>query len=112
MFTVSLNGVQLNAAIGLYPEELILKNELVVNVSVSQKAEIQNLPFFNYETIYKIIVNSVIEPAKLLEEVLVRISNQLESNFPETLIEIEIKKQNPPLGGEVNFSSIRWHNSK
>lgn len=111
MFTVSLSGVQFFVAIGMYPEELILKNNIEIDVSVSQAASIQQLPLFDYEKIYQVLKDAVQKPAILLEDLMVRIVEQLELLYPNTIIKIVIKKLNPPLPGIVNNSSVSWQNT-
>lgn len=109
MFAVSLKGVQLYAPIGVYPEELILKNRLEFDISVIQKeSDIENLPFFNYEDIYHIVKKESQIASPLLEDLLQRIAQKLLSIFPHSEIEIEIKKHRPPLGGQVLCSSVKW----
>lgn len=111
MFAVSLKGVQLYAPIGVYPEELILKNQLEFDISVIQsQSNIENLPFFNYEDIYHVIKCESQIASPLLEDLLQRIAQKLLSLFPHSKIEIEIKKHRPPLGGKVNYSSVKWAN--
>lgn len=110
MFTVSLKGVHLQASIGVYAEEHILNNDLEIDLSLSKESSIGELPFFDYQTLYEILLECTSEPIPLLEDLLARIVNQVFTLFPNTFIQIEIKKLNPPLGGEVAFSSVSWDN--
>lgn len=111
MFTVSLSGVQFFASIGMYSEEMILKNKIEMDVSVSQEANIHQLPLFDYEKIYQILKKAVQTPAVLLEDLMIRIVAALELLYPNTIIKIAIKKLNPPLPGIVNNSCVSWQNS-
>lgn len=111
MFTVSLSGVQFFVSIGMYPEELILKNNIEIDVSIRQAASVQQLPLFDYEKIYQVLKDATQKPAVLLEDLMVRIVEQLELLYPNTIIKITIKKLNPPLSGIVNNSSVCWQNT-
>jgi len=111
MFTVALSGVRFFSSVGLYPEEKILKNEIEIDVSVSQDVPLSQLPLFDYEKIHQILSDSVKKPALLLEDVLLRIINQLELLYPDTIIKISIKKLNPPLPGTVAYSCVLWDNT-
>ena len=111
MFSVSLSGVQFFAQIGMYSEEMILKNKIEIDVSVSQAASIHQLPLFDYEKIYQVLKEAVKKPAVLLEDLMVNIVLQIELLYPNTVIKISIRKINPPLLGIVNNSSVSWQNS-
>ena len=110
MLTVSLSGVRFHAPVGTYPQEALIYNELELHISVTQKATLTDLPFLNYVTLYQIAKEAVQESPRLLESILQKIVKNISSAYPNTKINVEIRKLNPPLGGEVTYASVQWEN--
>jgi len=108
MLTVALSGVRFHAPVGAYPQEALIYNELELHIAVAQKAEITDLPFLNYVTLYHIAKKAVLEPTPLLENILQKIVKNILAVYPNTKINVEIRKLSPPLGGEVTYSSVKW----
>lgn len=108
MLTVSLKGIRLYASVGLYPEEAFLKQEIEVNVSVSQKADINELPFIDYVILHNIIKEAVAEPTSLLETIVQRIVERVRTKYPDTGIKLAVRKMHPPLSGIVDYSEVLW----
>jgi dihydroneopterin aldolase len=108
MLRVSLSGLRFHAPIGLYPQELLLNNEIEINLSVWSSAELENLPFIDYEKLYALVEQEVKLPESLLERLLVRIVTVIRQVFPETEIEVTIRKFHPPFGGHAAYAEIKW----
>lgn len=107
MATIAIEGIQLYAYHGYYPEEQILGAYYLVDVyvSVNTKAVAKSDELsdtVNYETIYRIARVEMAKKTKLLETVAQRIANRIKSIFDnvETL-KLRISKLNPPLGATV-----------
>ena len=112
MITVALQGIQFFAYHGFYPEEQILGNHFVLDVSVMfpqqhhfSSDEIAHT--VNYEQLYQMVDAEMKIPRKLLETVIQGIIDRMKTAYPfaET-IQAGIKKLNPPLAGPVTCSFI------
>lgn len=108
MLTVSLSGVRFNAAIGLYPQESFIHNEIEVHIAVSQDAVMDNLPLIDYTLLHQIAANAVNEPASLLETVVQRIVAGISSQYPGSKISVAVRKLHPPMQGVVDYSEVKW----
>ncbi|WP_118951694.1 dihydroneopterin aldolase [Taibaiella helva] len=108
MLTVSLSGVRFQAPVGLYPQEAFLGNEIELSLSVSQEAAIDQLPLIDYAVLHGIAKAAAQEPAHLLETLLQRIVNGVEAVYPGSRIKVAVRKRNPPMGGEVDYSEVQW----
>jgi dihydroneopterin aldolase len=61
----------------------------------------------NYETVYDICQIEMSQPKKLLEDVIKSIVVALQLQFQSIQrLNIKIRKQNPPVGGRVDWSSV------
>jgi dihydroneopterin aldolase len=106
MFTVSLQGIQIRATVGLYAEECILGNKLCIDVSVS------NIPngedaFLDYSIIYQMVTESFNIPKPMLEHHVLDIHARLRSMIPApAIIRVGVSKLRPPLGGEVDRATV------
>lgn len=108
MLTVSLAGVRFHAPVGLYPQEAFLLNEIEINISVSQAADIDELPLIDYTTLHSIAANAVREPAALLETIVQRIVRKIEVQYPGNKMKVAVRKLNPPMQGQVDYSEVQW----
>lgn len=108
MLTVSLSGVRFKAPIGLYPQEAFLHNDIEIHISVSQKAAISNLPLIDYTVLHSIAKNAVAEPTDLLETIVQRIVAQIELHWPGSKLSVAVRKLNPPMSGQVDYSEVKW----
>lgn len=108
MLTVSLSGVRFHAAIGLYPQESFIHNEIEVNISVTQQAAINDLPLIDYTLLHQIAATAVNEPASLLETVVQRIVAAIDTRYPGSKMSVAVRKLNPPMQGVVDYSEVKW----
>ncbi|MGI4750282.1 MAG: dihydroneopterin aldolase [Janthinobacterium lividum] len=115
MLKVALHEVKFFAYHGFYPEEQILGNHFLVNAEVEFNNEnigddeISNT--VNYERLHSIITAEMKQPRKLLETLVQEMIDKILLEFPflET-IKVVLKKLNPPLPSEVEYSlvEITW----
>jgi len=70
------------------------------------------LPFLDYVTLYTIAKEAVMEPTQLLESILQKIVKNILAAYPNTKINVEIRKLNPPLGGEIAHSAVKWESDE
>jgi 7,8-dihydroneopterin aldolase/epimerase/oxygenase len=117
MAVIALEGMRFRAFHGLYEEERILGNDFILNIeimtdiskaTVIQEHGIDKLDnTINYETVYEICRLEMQTPHKLLETLLGSIVTALKWQFGGiNQVSIKIKKLNPPLGGQVESSSV------
>lgn len=115
---VGLSGVKFNAAIGYFKEERIFKNDFLVDVWASFVQEDSLLSedlsqTLDYSLLYTICADAFKLESLLLETVAQSILDQIKNDFPWVLeINIEIKKINPPLQAEINFSFVALNYKK
>lgn len=108
MLTVSLAGVRFHAPVGLYPQEAFLLNEIEINISVSQVADIDDLPLIDYTILHNIAAKAIQEPAALLETIVQRVVRNIETQYPGSKIKVAVRKLNPPMQGKVDYSEVQW----
>ena len=112
MITISLNGAEFFAYHGFYAEEQKIGNKFLVDVEVSfnPAGDIKEDKLGNtvdYEQLYNIVAEQMAQTSKLIETVAQSIIDRAKDQYPYTeKIRICIKKLNPPLKGEVEYSSV------
>ncbi len=115
---VGLEGVRFVSPIGFFPEEQILKNEFLVNISVSFTVEspddTDNLKnTVDYTELYEICHFHFRQEFKLIETVAHAILNQMIAQYPFLKeIYIRINKLNPPISAEIKSSFIELNYNK
>jgi 7,8-dihydroneopterin aldolase/epimerase/oxygenase len=117
MAVIALEGMRFYSFHGLYEEERIIGThfilDLLIETDISQATVIEEhgveklTKTINYETVYDICQIEMSQPKKLLEDVIKSIVIALQFQF-QTIhrVNIKIRKQNPPLGGRVDWSSV------
>ena len=117
MALVTLEGMRFFAHHGLYEEERIIGTHFILDITIEtdiSSAEIieehgmeKVVNTINYETVYEICKIQMKNTQKLLETVLENIIYALKWQFSTIYtVKIRIRKLNPPLGGEVAWSSV------
>lgn len=112
MGTVRLEGAPFYAYHGVFEEENKLGNLFIVDIELSysfQQAMLEDKleATVDYVKLYEIISVRMAKPVKLLEHVAHLIIQDTTETFPEIRsMAVTIKKQQPAVGGLVNFSSI------
>ena len=97
---------------GCFEEERVVGTQFSVNLSFdidTTKAErSDNLSdTVSYLDVYQLVKTEMQVPSNLLEHVARRILDAISQAFPQVSnLEIEIKKLNPPLGGEIESASV------
>lgn len=117
MASIQLNEMTFFAPIGVYPEEKILKNEIVVQVKLSMLhlLDVKTLNnTIDYSEIYLLIEKEVQQACDLLEDTLQRIlisirdyiKDQKDLAFHVNAIHASITKKNPPIQGQIASVTI------
>lgn len=115
---VGLEGVRFISPIGFFPEEQILKNEFMVNISVSFEIEtledtdeLENT--VDYSQLYEICDFYFKQEFKLIETVAHAILDKVVEKYPFLKeVRIKINKLNPPINAEIKNSFIELNYSK
>ncbi|CAM3613614.1 dihydroneopterin aldolase [Sphingobacterium prati] len=109
--TVSLKEARFFAPIGYYEEEQILGNEFFVSIDVcfpfrnTETEELRNT--LNYEELYQIAAKVMQPQRKLLESAAAEILEQIKAAVLHAeMIEVVIRKSNPPFGGDLSCSQV------
>jgi dihydroneopterin aldolase len=112
MVTIALHGAVFFAYHGFYPEEQILGNKFIVDVEVDfiPKNQLNDDKIGNtvdYEQVYNIVDQQMKHTRKLIETVAQAIADGIKDRYPfVNHIRVTIKKLNPPLKGQIEYSSI------
>lgn len=108
---VSLNGVRFFSYHGFYPEEQILGAVYIVDIETELEVfgsgddDISNT--VDYERLMRIAAEEMKIPRKLLETVAHSMLERIRHEFLAVqLIRVSIQKLNPPMGAEINNSTI------
>lgn len=110
--TISLTHIILRANHGVFPNERERGNNFRVSVQVSlpdvPAITTDQLPdTINYQVIYDTVVHEMAIPSNLLEHVAGRIANAILRVIPcAQHVVVTIEKQNPPLGGTVEWAGV------
>ncbi|MCS7018014.1 MAG: dihydroneopterin aldolase [Cytophagales bacterium] len=110
--TIALRGLIFYAYHGYYAEERALGNRYGVDIEVRTDlrraaASDQLADTINYETLYAIAQEAVVQPAQLLEHIGERIAKQIFEQFAGALqVKITVRKYNPPIGGICRAAEI------
>ena len=97
------------------PQESRVGADFLVNLRVGypmenamQSDEIGDT--LNYAELYALVKAEMTVPSKLLEHVAGRIVSAIEKRFPQvTSIDLELTKQNPPMGADCDGAGVEIH---
>lgn len=112
MGRVRLEGASFYAYHGVFPEENKLGNKFLVDIDLSydfKKAMVEDdlESTVDYGKLYAITSKHMLKPVKLLEHLAHLIIQDALEEFPRIQdIQITIKKQQPAVGGLVQYSSV------
>lgn len=117
MATIALEGMRFYAYHGFYNEERKTGGHYVVDVyietNLSRKVFQDDLTnTVNYETVHFICKAAMKKPTKLIEAVAARIIVGIKKQFERLeSVKVRIKKENPPLSGEVANAMVELDDS-
>jgi len=110
---ILLNNMHFFAYHGVLPQESLVGNEFVVNLTLQvdisramQSDEVEDT--VNYAEVYEAVKQEMQQPSKLLEHVAGRISHRLLHDFPLIQqVDIVVEKLNPPLGADIHSAAVK-----
>ncbi|MES2827020.1 MAG: dihydroneopterin aldolase [Bacteroidota bacterium] len=109
--TVALKDVKYYGFHGFYPEEQLTGIYFLIDVTVSFKPnnDTENINnTVNYERLNSIIIEEMVIPKKMLETVVDAILKRVLKTYDFlTTAEVQIRKLNPPMPGEVGQSLVK-----
>ena len=112
---IHLRQVRFHAFHGVMPQERQVGADFVLDLKVGypleramQSDEIADT--LNYAALYDFVAREMQQPSKLLEQVAGRIVEAISQAFPQvTSIDLELTKQNPPMGADCEGASVEIH---
>ncbi len=118
MRKVGLSGVKFNAAVGYFLEERIVKNNFLVDIYVLFEQDDDTLTetlaqTLDYSLLYSICAIAFEKETLLIETVAQIILDKVKVDFPFVdEINICIKKLNPPIKAQIEYSYIELNYKK
>ena len=112
---ISLRNVRFYAFHGVMPQERKVGTIFLVNLRVGypleqamQSDEVSDT--LNYAALYEVVKAEMMQPSNLLEHVAGRIADAIVARFPQvTSIDLELTKQNPPMGADCDGAGVEIH---
>ena len=112
---ISLRNVRFHAFHGVMPQERRVGADFLVNLRVGyplekamQTDEVGDT--LNYAALYAVVKAEMMQPSNLLEHVAGRIADAIVGHFPQVpSIDLELTKQNPPMGADCDGASVEIH---
>jgi len=112
---ISLRNVRFHAFHGVMPQERRVGADFLVTLRVGyplekamQSDEVGDT--LNYATLYAVVQAEMMKPSNLLEHLAGRIADAIVKRFPQvTSIDMELSKQNPPMGADCDGAGVEIH---
>ena len=109
---IFLRNVRFYAFHGVMPQEQEVGGEFVVDLKVGypieaamQSDEVDDT--LNYAELYEIVKTEMMKPSRLIENVAYRIGQAiLDSNSLVESVDVEVVKNNPPMGADCGGASV------
>ncbi len=118
MGRIALEGMEFFAFHGYYDEEQKIGNkygvDLYIYTDLLAAAETDDLyQTVNYEVLYKVVLQEMLKPARLLEHLAHRIIDQVYTQFPLIKgVKVQVYKFNPPVGGIMRHAKVTLKRSR
>ena len=115
---ICLRNVRYFAFHGVMPQERQVGGYYLVTLRVGyplekamQSDEVSDT--LNYAALYDLLMKEMAQPSNLLEHVAQRIAMAIETDYPlVTSIDLEVTKQNPPMGADCEGAIVEIHLKK
>ncbi|MEO9885738.1 MAG: dihydroneopterin aldolase [Balneola sp.] len=107
-----IKGLRFHGLHGVYEEEKIIGNTFEVDLefsfSLQEAAESDNLDKTIDYAKARSIVSAIMEnnSLNLIETLCLKIGNQLFEEFKSERIKVKVRKMNPPMDGETEYSEV------
>ncbi len=115
--SIELSKLRLHGGHGLYAGEAVWDSEFEVNLQIEivspQKETLELTDTIDYAKVYQIVKNNFSQRTALLENLAIKICDELAAAFPGFLeMNISIKKLNPPIENFVGAVGINYKRVK
>ena len=109
---IRFDGLRIFAYHGVLPQENHVGAMYTINLKLttdflaaSQTDELSHT--INYAEVFQVVRSEMLQPSKLLEHVVYRISQKLFASFPNiSAIDISLYKENPPMGADCQHIGV------
>lgn len=108
MYSIAIKNARFHLPIGLYAEEHLLGNEIILNLRLGYKKMPEGIKYIDYVEVYNLVSNIIKKAPPTLEEVLFEIKSVIYQQYPDCLLYVQICKNNPPIPGEINSVCVSW----
>ncbi len=113
--SITLRDLRFYAYHGVLPQERIVGGHYTVTVRVDydvrramESDRVEDT--LNYAELYAVVQEQMAIPSALLEHVAGRIGKAVFQRFPQvTAADVEVVKENPPMGGECGGACVAIH---
>ena len=112
---VILRNVRFHAFHGVMPQERQVGGDFLLTLRVGyplakamESDEVGDT--LNYASLYSLVKQEMNQPSQLLEHVAGRIAKAVMNAFPAvTSVDLELTKQNPPMGADCDGATVEMH---
>ena len=112
---VILRNVRFHAFHGVMPQEQQVGGDFLLTLRVGyplakamESDEVVDT--LNYASLYTLVKQAMDQPSQLLEHVAGRIAKAVMNVFPAvTSVDLELTKQNPPMGADCDGATVEMH---
>ena len=112
---VILRNVRFHAFHGVMPQERQVGGDFLLTLRVGyplakamESDEVGDT--LNYASLYALVNQEMDQPSQLLEHVAGRIAKAVMNAFPAvTSVDLELTKQNPPMGADCDGATVEMH---
>ncbi|MDP4285417.1 MAG: dihydroneopterin aldolase [Bacteroidota bacterium] len=113
MITIHLHNLMFNGFHGIHDEEKLLGNDYIVDASLEFHETADVITHINetinYASVYQFIKKHMSIPTPLLETIVMKIGNELHTEYPFLKsIHISVKKLHPPIEGIQGAAGVTW----
>ena len=112
---VILRNVRFHAFHGVMPQERQVGGDFLLMLRVGyplakamESDEVGDT--LNYASLYALVKQEMDQPSQLLEHVAGRIAKAVMNAFPDvSSVDLELTKQNPPMGADCDGATVEMH---
>lgn len=110
---VYIKNLRFHAYIGVGEQEQVVGNDYIVSLSIDYPYEAAMVSddvedTINYATVYQLVAEVMAQKARLLERVAYQIAQKVIERYPLTEgLDVDVMKQNPPMGAECAGAGVQ-----
>lgn len=110
---VYIKNLRFHAYIGVGEQEQVVGNDYIVSLSIDYpygaamvSDDVEDT--INYATVYQLVAEVMAQKARLLESVAYQIAQKVIERYPLTEgLDVDVMKQNPPMGAECAGAGVQ-----